>query len=177
MIRFPLKYFNPKNKSKKCSWPFQKPSSLTSVWIWGDCSKKPLSVLEFSVRGSLEFPGAAPLSGLATHACTVGLPCFSASCCHVVHFVVTRRGHPHHLPLSLWIRHHEWSLLESLPGIFLTGKRAAVIIGPTGRSSNLSHLTQTYKKFPEVSGLWLSSLHGFLCRYKFSLNFVFCSSF
>ena len=61
--------------------------------------------------------------------------------------------------------------------LFLAGK-LVVVISPLAFPPACPVWPKTrYKRFPGVSGLWLSSICGFLSRCKFSLRFIFCSSF
>ena len=105
--------------------------------------------------------------------CPWCLLCFSVSWWYGVHSIVTLSGHHHHLPLSLWLgimNGVRWSL-------FLAGK-LVVIISPLAFRPACPVWPKTrYKRFPGVSGLWLSSVCSFLSRCKFSLHFIFCSSF
>lgn len=88
---------------------------------------------EFGVSDSLEFLGAVLPSCPGTvdfHRHWPHMPVllvfrvFSVSSWHVVHFMVTSSGsqvdvtHTDHHPLSLWIRHHEWSFVGICFGHF-----------------------------------------------------------
>lgn len=148
-----------------CSWRFQKPSSLRSEWIWGDCVKKLWSVPGFSVRGSLESTQAAPPSGLSAVVClqhwphvpaTGGLPCFLSVLLACGALCGDTAWSPYHT-FSLWIRHREWSLLGSLLGIFLAGKRAACC--PHGSRWPFFRLVPSDLKLQEIPWhLWLMGI-------------------